>query len=120
MIRPVPLDVSKDEDGNVHHVVFKRENSQQFDESSDFAYMEPDRLHKRYKRSADNDDIYEDRSRSKRAIPNIIYPEILVIVDYDGYRLHGGDNVQVINVIVNDFKGVENPLKINHKILNYH
>jgi hypothetical protein len=50
--------------------------------------MEPDRLQKRYrqKRSA---------GRSKRAVPSIIYPEILVIVDYDGYRLHGGDNVQV-------------------------
>lgn len=95
MIRPVPLDVSKDEDGNIHHVVYKRENSQQFDESSDFAYMEPDRLSKRHKRSTDNDEIFGDRSRSKRSIPNIIYPEILVIVDYDGYRLHGGDNVQV-------------------------
>lgn len=100
MIRPVPLEVSKDEDGSVHHVVFKRENNQQFDESfSDFAYMEPDRLNKRYKRSSDNDDIQEERSRSKRAIPNIIYPEILVIVDYDGYRLHGGDNVQVRNCL---------------------
>lgn len=35
------------------------------------------------------------KSRTKRSVPHIIYPEILVIVDYDGYRLHGGDNVQV-------------------------
>lgn len=58
------------------------------------AYMEPDRLTKRYrqKRSTSSG---EQHSRSKRAIPHIIYPEILVIVDYDGYRLHGGDNIQV-------------------------
>lgn len=58
--------------------------------------MEPDRLSKRYrqKRSATSSSA-EEHSRSKRAIPHIIYPEILVIVDYDGYRLHGGDNIQV-------------------------
>lgn len=65
---------------------------------SDFAYMEPDRMQKRYKRSMDEE--VEERTRSKRAIPHIIYPEILVIVDYDGYRLHGGDNVQVYQTLI--------------------
>lgn len=85
------------------------------------AYMEPDRLLKRYRRrrraaasaasaaqshstSAHSSESSlrhnvsgsgTAHSRTKRAIPHIIYPEILVIVDYDGYRLHGGDNVQV-------------------------
>jgi hypothetical protein len=97
VIRPVPLDISKDDDdGSVHHVIIKRDSQHAIDEElSDFAYMEPDRLQKRYRRSADEE--MEDKSRSKRAIPNVIYPEILVIVDYDGYRLHGGDNVQVRN-----------------------
>lgn len=71
--------------------------------------MEPDRLQKRYRkqRSIDeiiqsqysnftDDDASDTKSRNKRAVPHIIYPEILVIVDYDGYRLHGGDNVQVL------------------------
>lgn len=68
--------------------------------------MEPDRLQKRYRKKrsldelfnhddADNDEV-QTKSRSKRAVPLVIYPEILVIVDYDGYRLHGGDNIQVI------------------------
>lgn len=59
--------------------------------------MEPDRLQKRYrkKRSATKSFSETVLKRSKRAIPHIIYPEILVIVDYDGYRLHGGDNTQV-------------------------
>lgn len=70
---------------------------------SDFAYMEPDRMQKRYRRSTD-DEVFEERTRSKREIPHIIYPEILVIVDYDGYRLHGGDNVQVSAAIIKSWK----------------
>lgn len=64
--------------------------------------MEPDRLIKRYRRRRSAEQLVERTSnvthgsRSRRAVPHIIYPEILVIVDYDGYRLHGGDNVQVI------------------------
>jgi hypothetical protein len=95
IIRPVPLDVSKASDGGIHHVIYKRASEHQDDENfSDFAYMEPDRLQKRFRRSTD-EELEVERTRSKRAIPHIIYPEILVIVDYDGYRLHGGDNVQV-------------------------
>lgn len=37
----------------------------------------------------------ESRVRPRRQAPYVIYPEVLVIVDYDGYRLHGGDNLQV-------------------------
>lgn len=67
------------------------------------AYMEPDRLLKRYRRKRSTPEFNITTSniglralrRSSRAVPHIIYPEILVIVDYDGYRLHGGDNVQV-------------------------
>lgn len=99
----MPLEVSKADDGSIHHVVFKRQVDHEMDERlSDFAYMEPDRLQKRYRRSTDGDDNVGSsddmmKARNKRSIPNIIYPEILVIVDYDGYRLHGGDNVQVMN-----------------------
>lgn len=56
--------------------------------------MEPDRMQKRYRRKRSYSSTLSGQ-RSKRAIPHIIYPEILVIVDYDGYRLHGGDNTQV-------------------------
>jgi hypothetical protein len=98
----VPLDLSKAEDGSPHHVIYKRDVSLEdsHETLSDFAYMEPDRMQKRFKRSTEDGqsfarDIFEAKSRSKRAIPHIIYPEILVIVDYDGYRLHGGDNIQV-------------------------
>lgn len=44
--------------------------------------MEPDHISKRFrsKRSVESSD------RSKREAPYVIYPEILCIVDYDGYR----------------------------------
>lgn len=62
--------------------------------------MLPDRLNKRMRRSAEG-------KREKREAPYIIYPEILVIVDYDGYRLHGGDNVQIKRYFVSFWNGVD-------------
>lgn len=61
--------------------------------------MEPDRLHKRHRR--------ETNDRRKREAPYIIYPEILVIVDYDGYRLHGGNNAEIKRYFVSFWNGVD-------------
>lgn len=63
--------------------------------------MEPDHLSKRYRRKRSEDST---SSRSKRQVPHIIYPEILVIVDYDGYRLHGGNNADVSITICDALK----------------
>lgn len=78
------------------------------------AYMEPDRLTKRYRRRRAAELLVERQQnasifgrRSKRAVPHTIFPEILVIVDYDGYRLHGGDNVQVKRYFVSFWNGVD-------------
>lgn len=65
--------------------------------------MEPDHMSKRYRRSTTED----NGSRNKREAPYTIYPEILVIVDYDGYRLHGGDNLQVKRYFVSFWNGVD-------------
>ncbi|XP_076298212.1 sol narae metalloprotease isoform X1 [Lasioglossum baleicum] len=84
-----------------HHVVYKKAPRPKYDEYSDFTLMEPDHLAKRYrsKRSILN--------RSRREAPYVIYPEILCIVDYDGYRLHGGDNVQIKRYFVSFWNGVD-------------
>ncbi|EAT41611.1 AAEL006761-PA [Aedes aegypti] len=63
--------------------------------------MEPDRLQKRFRSKR------QAYYKSSRAIDTTIYPEILVIVDYDGYRLHGGDNVQVKRYFVSFWNGVD-------------
>ncbi|XP_014205080.1 A disintegrin and metalloproteinase with thrombospondin motifs 8-like isoform X2 [Copidosoma floridanum] len=85
-----------------HHVVYKKAARPADDEYGDFAFMEPDHISKRFrsKRSTGT-------SRSKREAPYVIYPEILCIVDYDGYRLHGGDNVQIKRYFVSFWNGVD-------------
>ncbi|KPJ04153.1 A disintegrin and metalloproteinase with thrombospondin motifs 16 [Papilio xuthus] len=85
-----------------HHVIIKRDPAQG-DHLSDFAFMEPDHIGKRYRRKRST----ESHSRQKREAPYVIYPEILVIVDYDGYRLHGGDNVQIKRYFVSFWNGVD-------------
>ncbi|XP_018364184.1 PREDICTED: A disintegrin and metalloproteinase with thrombospondin motifs 8 isoform X2 [Trachymyrmex cornetzi] len=92
---------SKDLEHTSHHIVFKKVDRPISDEYSDFSLMEPDHLAKRYriKRSIN--------SRSRREAPYVIYPEILCIVDYDGYRLHGGDNVQIKRYFVSFWNGVD-------------
>ncbi|XP_064552166.1 A disintegrin and metalloproteinase with thrombospondin motifs like isoform X7 [Drosophila montana] len=49
----------------------------------------------------------ESRLRHRRQAPYVIYPEVLVIVDYDGYRLHGGDNLQVKRYFISFWNGVD-------------
>lgn len=67
--------------------------------------MEPDHLSKRYRRSLNEET--ERSKRRRREAPYTIYPEILVIVDYDGYRLHGGDNQQIKRYFVSFWNGVD-------------
>ncbi|KAJ8923959.1 hypothetical protein NQ315_006735 [Exocentrus adspersus] len=84
-----------------HHIIYKRKDKDHEDSYSDYAFMEPDHISKRYKRST------SAKTRSKREAPYTIYPEILVIVDYDGYRLHGGDNSQIKRYFVSFWNGVD-------------
>ncbi|CAG9570725.1 unnamed protein product [Danaus chrysippus] len=84
------------------HVIIKRDPAQG-DHLGDYAFMEPDHIGKRYRRKRS----METHSRKKREAPYVIYPEILVIVDYDGYRLHGGDNLQIKRYFVSFWNGVD-------------
>ncbi|ERL88271.1 hypothetical protein D910_05659 [Dendroctonus ponderosae] len=98
------LPIARAEDGSSgatahHHIVFRRKENQE-DSMSDYALMEPDHLGNRYRRST-------QQKRSKRDAPYTIYPEILVIVDYDGYRLHGGDNLQIKRYFISFWNGVD-------------
>ncbi|XP_071448080.1 A disintegrin and metalloproteinase with thrombospondin motifs like isoform X2 [Hetaerina americana] len=87
------------EHGEGLHIVYKR-NIEDIDaELSDYAFMEPDQNQNPRRRKS--------RSVQKREAPYVIYPEILVIVDYDGYRLHGGDNVQIKRYFVSFWNGVD-------------
>ncbi|KAF7279981.1 hypothetical protein GWI33_006498 [Rhynchophorus ferrugineus] len=96
----LPIDRDLKESTTHHHIVIRRKQDGT-DTMSDYALMEPDHLSKRYKRSA------RSTKRSKREAPYTIYPEILVIVDYDGYRLHGGDNLQIKRYFISFWNGVD-------------
>ncbi|XP_025837438.1 venom metalloproteinase 3 [Agrilus planipennis] len=69
--------------------------------------MEPDRLSKRFRRSPSSEKNSTAHSRKTREAPYTIYPEILVIVDYDGYRLHSGDNAQIKRYFISFWNGVD-------------
>ncbi|XP_068214424.1 LOW QUALITY PROTEIN: A disintegrin and metalloproteinase with thrombospondin motifs like [Palaemon carinicauda] len=77
------------------HIVYRRESPVT---DTDYAMMELDHIPAR---SADA------RPRRKRNAPYIIYPEILVLVDYDGYLLHGQDNSQIKSYYVSFWNGVD-------------
>nr|XP_036231653.1 uncharacterized protein LOC106618314 isoform X2 [Bactrocera oleae] len=130
VIKPLPHELSPNPD-TAHHIVYKRE-AQSLEHLSDFAFMEPDDLatseklerlqQHRQRRAApaedDDEAALEDVdgelesaearfTRNRRQLPYIIYPEVLVIIDYDGYRLHGGDNLQVKRYFVSFWNGVD-------------
>ncbi|XP_050296767.1 A disintegrin and metalloproteinase with thrombospondin motifs 1 isoform X2 [Anthonomus grandis grandis] len=96
------IDAHDEEVASVHHHIVIKRKEEHGDNMSDYALMEPDHLSKRYKRSATAEGI-----RKKRDAPYTIYPEILVIVDYDGYRLHGGDNLQIKRYFISFWNGVD-------------
>ncbi|XP_061392589.1 A disintegrin and metalloproteinase with thrombospondin motifs like, partial [Musca vetustissima] len=135
VIKPLPHELNPQPEASHHHVVYKR-SVDQMEHLSDFAYMEPDdmathekleKLQERQKRSAHfntladieeeqeeleaedgiNFDEHSTHKRAKRHAPYMIYPEVLVIVDYDGYRLHGGDNLQVKRYFIAFWNGVD-------------
>lgn len=124
VIKPLPDELNTDQD-KPHHVIFKRD-TQPLEHMSDFAFMEPDDIetsdklktssasasasqsnNRRAKRFAGRFLRNPTSSRTKREAPYMIYPEILVIVDYDGYRLHGGDNLQVKRYFISFWNGVD-------------
>ncbi|XP_059224875.1 A disintegrin and metalloproteinase with thrombospondin motifs like [Stomoxys calcitrans] len=131
VIKPLPHELSPQPEES-HHVIYKR-SADQLEHLSDFAFMEPDDLstheksQERSKRAAHRNTLADleveqeeleaedgiaadERSphkRGKRHAPYMIYPEVLVIVDYDGYRLHGGDNLQVKRYFIAFWNGVD-------------
>merc|ERR1712088_645738 len=80
------------------HIVFRRRRPESETHHHDYGAMETDKLPYGPGRS---------HSRHKRQAPYMIFPEILVIVDYDGYRLHGEDNVAIKRYVISFWNGVD-------------
>jgi len=82
------------------HIVYKRKDVTT-EHDSDYSVMETDKLP--YIQTSTS----KRHSRQKRQAPFMIFPEILVIVDYDGYRLHGEDNVAIKRYVISFWNGVD-------------
>jgi len=91
------------------HIVFKRRDVRDMAEEmghshgGDYTVMETDKLPFRSQAFTSK----QGHSRQKRQAPYMIFPEILVIVDYDGYRLHGEDNVAIKRYVISFWNGVD-------------
>jgi hypothetical protein len=87
------------------HIVYKRKDNSKH--SGDYESMEFGHEgvsitdHMGYK------NISHSHIRRKRQAPFMIFPEILVIVDYDGYRLHGEDNIAIKRYVISFWNGVD-------------
>lgn len=80
------------------HIVFRRRGPDSQTHHGDYRTMETDTLPFGASRG---------KSRHKRQAPFMIFPEILVIVDYDGYRLHGEDNIAIKRYVISFWNGVD-------------
>jgi len=71
--------------------------------------MESDQVPLPHLREVEDDDVLRPkrRRRKKRQAPYIIFPEILCIVDYDGYRLHGKDNIAIKRYVISFWNGID-------------
>lgn len=47
------------------------------------------------------------RRRHKRQAPDTVWPEVLLVVDYDSFLLHGGDSREVKRYLVSFWNGVD-------------
>jgi hypothetical protein len=102
------------------HIIYRRKNSH-LEHASDYHFMEFDQLPKKAVFSSAAQETFDadeydddsrrakndDKSRRKRQAPYIIFPEILCIVDYDGYRLHGKDNIAIKRYVISFWNGID-------------
>ncbi|XP_040567862.1 A disintegrin and metalloproteinase with thrombospondin motifs like isoform X2 [Lepeophtheirus salmonis] len=88
-----------------YHIIFKRKNVGE-DHSSDYHHMENE---EKSAFTQIDERVVKERihSRNKRQAPYIIFPEILCIVDYDGYRLHGKDNIAIKRYVISFWNGID-------------
>ena len=54
-------------------------------------------------------------SRTKRQAPQTVWPEVLLVVDYDSYVLHGGTSRDVKRYFISFWNGVD----LRYKLLGH-
>lgn len=62
-----------------------------------------------------NDSSSQVHRRSKRQSPDTVWPEVLLVVDYDSYLLHGGNSRDVKRYFISFWNGVD----LRYKLLSH-
>ena len=62
-----------------------------------------------------HDHDHQKHHRSKRQSPDTVWPEVLLVVDYDSYLLHGGNSRDVKRYFISFWNGVD----LRYKLLSH-
>lgn len=97
------------------HFVFKKK-AHSSDKHHDFMPLEPGSASLPFnwtlQSSASNHSFHH---RSKRQSPDTVWPEVLLVVDYDSYLLHGGNSRDVKRYFISFWNGVD----LRYKLLSH-
>ena len=124
----------------VAHIIFKKKKNQEDQHHSDYLPLEPGHMYTASVNkgsvelqdsfpsnytlirpsSADSSHDYHSNStfvhrRSKRQSPDTVWPEVLLVVDYDSYLLHGGNSRDVKRYFISFWNGVD----LRYKLLTH-
>lgn len=107
-----------DEDGpEPRHVVFKRPSSSSVPHESpisDYAHLEDIQLRHINASSSTSRSRGRRRRRGVGGGPDTVWPEVLLIVDYDTYLLHGRSHTDIKRYLVSFWNGVD----LRYRLLN--
>ncbi|CAM1319197.1 Uncharacterised protein g7134 [Pycnogonum litorale] len=103
VVKDVPHVVRTPGGGSVH-VVYHTNTSEVDSDHTDYMFMEG-AMEKKF--AAKLNQVNSTHSRHKRATTGPIYPEILAIVDYESYIMHGKNNREIKRYMVSFWNGVD-------------
>lgn len=91
----------------VQHVIYMKKINVN-EKHSDYIKTEPDYFQEHFNLiQLENSEDEQNKKRIKREERQIVYPEVLVIVDYDGYKLHDRNDIQIKKYLVSFWNGVD-------------
>lgn len=115
---PKITDISKQKDANEHkntHIVYKRKIYDSDSHGSDFLGLEQGSSSIGHN-NGNWTLISNNHSsrRHKRQAPETVWPEVLLVVDYDSYLLHGANSRDVKRYFISFWNGVD----LRYKLLS--
>lgn len=99
------------------HFVFKKKHHQSEKHQPDFMSLEPGSglLPLNWTLLPTSNHSSPHHRRSKRQSPDTVWPEVLLVVDYDSYLLHGGNSRDVKRYFISFWNGVD----LRYKLLSH-